>query len=64
MVDSTIEKKKLPESFHLNGHTLFSNTAWCNYLRFKEVSAVHKEVSRLVRIHPTAVSGLPEAIQV
>ncbi|XP_068676768.1 phosphatidylinositol 4-kinase alpha-like isoform X2 [Montipora foliosa] len=31
--------------------------------RFKEVSAVHKEVSRLVRIHPTAVSDLPEAIQ-
>ena len=32
--------------------------------RFKEISAVHKEVSRLVKIHPTAVSDLPEAIQV
>ncbi|XP_020624721.1 phosphatidylinositol 4-kinase alpha-like [Orbicella faveolata] len=31
--------------------------------RFKEISAVHKEVSRLVRIHPTAVADLPEAIQ-
>nr|XP_058953334.1 phosphatidylinositol 4-kinase alpha-like [Pocillopora verrucosa] len=31
--------------------------------RFKEVSAVHKEVSRLVRIHPTAVAELPEALQ-
>lgn len=32
--------------------------------RFKEISAVNKEVSRLIRIHPTAVSDLPEAIQV
>ena len=32
--------------------------------RFKEIPAVHKEVSRLVRMHPTAVSDLPEALQV
>ena len=32
--------------------------------RFKEVPVIHKEVSRLVRIHPTAVSDIPEAIQV
>ena len=33
-------------------------------LRFKEIPAIQKEVSRLVRIHPTSVSDLPEAIQV
>lgn len=32
-------------------------------VRFKEVPVIHKEVSRLVRIHPTAVSDIPEAIQ-
>lgn len=31
--------------------------------RFKEIPAIQKEVSRLVRIHSTSVSDLPEAIQ-
>ena len=45
-------------------HIYFSKLVQLTFRRFKEVSAVHKEVSRLVRIHPTAVAELPEAIQV
>ena len=45
-------------------HIYFSKLVQLTFRRFKEVSAVHKEVSRLVRIHPTAVAQLPEALQV
>ena len=45
-------------------HIYFSKLVQLTFRRFKEVSAVHKEVSRLVRIHPTAVAELPEALQV
>ena len=32
--------------------------------RFKELDALHREVSRLVRTHPTLVADIPAAVQV
>ena len=43
---------------------LYFNVCLFVCLRFKELDVLHKEVSRLVRTHPTAVADIPAALQV